>query len=303
VTRQAQVLAAGAVLWREDPADQAEVAVVHRSRYDDWSLPKGKASAKEHLVLTAVREVAEETGFAGRLGPPLDVHRYRVPFRHGTARKVVQFWSMQAGGGSFTPNDEVDELRWLQLDEAGSLVTHDSDRRTLATFTARPRHTVPVALVRHGSAGSRSRWHKPDEQRPLDRRGRRQAEGLVPVLAAYGAEAVLSSQFRRCVQTVQPYARSRRIELEVEPRLSESGFAADPEATTAFVHDVLVKATRPIALCSQGRVMPHVLERLLGQLQDKPDKVTPVPKGGMWVLHMAEGRLVALEQHAPTEKA
>src|SRR3954467_13891342 len=104
------VLAAGAVLWRaSDDGAEPEVAVVHRPRYDDWSLPKGKVDAGEHVLTAAVREIREEPGFevvVGPRGPPT-----HYPVREGTKR--VDYWMVRAVGGSFTPNDEVDELRWL----------------------------------------------------------------------------------------------------------------------------------------------------------------------------------------------
>ena len=102
---QPVVRAAGGVVWRRSDAG-LEVLLVHRPRYDDWSLPKGKADPGEDDVDTAAREVAEETGLAGVLGPELA--RIRYTDRNGRA-KVVRYWSMTVDGPvpTFTPNGEV----------------------------------------------------------------------------------------------------------------------------------------------------------------------------------------------------
>jgi 8-oxo-(d)GTP phosphatase len=114
-----EILAAGAVLWRPG----VEIAVVHRPRYDDWSLPKGKLEPGESIWLAASREVREETGFSCTLGRYLAQHRYPVT-RPEPATKVVDYFAARAGSGSFQPNDEVDALRWVSLTEAGNLLTH-----------------------------------------------------------------------------------------------------------------------------------------------------------------------------------
>ena len=104
---RAVVVAGGGVLWRGE-VDRPEVAVVHRPQYDDWSLPKGKAKATEHLIVTAVREVEEETGSLVELGPALLTTRYRVRVRGRMADKVVTYWAMRHPGGDFVESDEVD---------------------------------------------------------------------------------------------------------------------------------------------------------------------------------------------------
>ena len=104
------VLAAGAVLWRPGDRESAdEVAVIHRPRYDDWSLPKGKVDPGETEPVTAVREVFEETGHHVRLGRRIATVSYPIEPR----TKKVQYWSARSIGGSFAPNNEVDDLIWL----------------------------------------------------------------------------------------------------------------------------------------------------------------------------------------------
>jgi 8-oxo-dGTP pyrophosphatase MutT (NUDIX family) len=114
------VRAAGGVVRRG-----GEIAIVHRSRYDDWSLPKGKLDPGESLEDAAIREVEEETGMRCRLGDHLGSTEYRD--RNGR-RKLVDFWEMEAESGSFTPNDEVDQMRWVPLEAAEQLLTYPFDR-------------------------------------------------------------------------------------------------------------------------------------------------------------------------------
>jgi 8-oxo-dGTP pyrophosphatase MutT (NUDIX family) len=121
------VRAAGGVVWR-DGDDVTEVVVVHRPAYDDWSLPKGKAAPGESDEECALREVREETGLLCELGPELPGTRYRD--RHGRD-KVVRYWAMRPGGGRLEPDEEVDEARWVPIDEARRLVSYERDRGVL----------------------------------------------------------------------------------------------------------------------------------------------------------------------------
>jgi len=124
----AEVKASGGVVRRRGE-NGPEVALVHRPRYDDWSLPKGKLDPGEGWEEAALREVREETGLRCALGEELAPVAYTD--RKGRA-KVVRYWLMDPQGGSFEPNDEVDELRWLPLDEAAALLTYPHDRELVA---------------------------------------------------------------------------------------------------------------------------------------------------------------------------
>ena len=125
------VQAAGGVVTRRRADGTMEVLVVHRPRYDDWSLPKGKLEANESFEAAAGREVEEETGVLVTLGCELPEQRYVD--RKGRD-KIVRYWMMTPiGTTSWVPNDEVDEVRWVQAGEAHSLLTYDSDRGLVAT--------------------------------------------------------------------------------------------------------------------------------------------------------------------------
>jgi 8-oxo-dGTP diphosphatase len=118
------VRAAGGVVIRDD----GRVAVVHRPRYDDWSLPKGKLDPGERAQDGAVRETEEETGLRCLVRDYLGREEYAD--HHGRP-KVVDYWLMEPAAGVFHPNDEVDELRWLEIQPARDLLTYDRDRETL----------------------------------------------------------------------------------------------------------------------------------------------------------------------------
>jgi 8-oxo-dGTP diphosphatase len=138
VAVEADVRAAGGVVWRPGPGGDVEIVLVHRPRYDDWSLPKGKVDGEETWLQAAVREIREETGLEVEVGAKLGDVTYVVRRHDGhDATKVVRYWDLRAAGGAFTPNDEVDELRWLTLEAAEGLVSYDLDRQVLTWFRER----------------------------------------------------------------------------------------------------------------------------------------------------------------------
>ena len=124
---EAEVKAAGAVVWRRGPGGP-EIAVIHRPRYDDWSLPKGKLDRGESFEQAAVREIEEEIGVRGDLGAELPATTYTD---HKGRSKIVRYWLMEAGSEAFAPNEEVDELRWLAGSEALAALTYPRDRDVL----------------------------------------------------------------------------------------------------------------------------------------------------------------------------
>ena len=123
------VQAAGGVVWRRTDSGDLEVMLVHRPRYDDWTVPKGKLEPHEDHAAAALREVEEETGLRCTLGPELMSTSYRD--RRGRP-KHVRYWAMTPGRGTFTATDEVDEVRWLRVEAAQSLLTYQRDRPVLA---------------------------------------------------------------------------------------------------------------------------------------------------------------------------
>ncbi len=289
----ATVFAAGAVLWRRVGAD-VEIALVHRPRYDDWTLPKGKIDPGETAIVAAVREVAEETGLQCRLGRKLSRVAYRMP--GNGKRKVVDYWAGAALEGEFTPNSEVDELRWVPVADAAAALSYEMDRSVLVEFLRLPADTTALLVVRHASAGSRSRFRGDDRLRPLDKTGRMQAAALVPQLLAFGATDLHAADRVRCAQTVEPLAAVLDTEIHSEPSLSEEGYAADPEA--ALDRCRKLAADNGIrAICSQGKVIPDLLERWAAEAGLTLPR-TRNRKASMWVLSLDGARLVAADHVA-----
>lgn len=118
------VQAAGGVVWRRSPSGDVEVLLVHRPRYDDWTVPKGKLDRGEDHAAAALREVEEETGLRCQLGPELGFTSYRD---RRDRPKQVRYWAMAPTGGRFTPTAEVDEVRWLPLARARAVLTYERD--------------------------------------------------------------------------------------------------------------------------------------------------------------------------------
>ncbi|GAA3243342.1 NUDIX hydrolase [Pseudonocardia petroleophila] len=276
------ILAAGAVLWRRT-ASGVELAVVHRPRYDDWSLPKGKLDRGESMPAAAVREVAEETGFRARLGPRLcDIH-YEVP----EGPKTVRFWAAEACAGAFEANEETDELRWCSPEQAARLLSYRRDLDVLARFVDIGVPDSLVLLVRHAKAGNRAQWDGHDDDRPLSGTGHEQARHLADLLPLYGPDRVASAPPVRCRATVAPLG----MPVDDEPLLGEEGYWADPAAGLARFHEL---AARPgvTVICSQGGVIPDVVGTLTGA-DDVPSR-----KASTWVLGFTKGELTSSDHYA-----
>ena len=188
------ILAAGAAIWRpaadapqeaQGPqgSEGAEVLLVHRPKYDDWSLPKGKSEPGEHILLTAVREVWEETCVRPVLGPRLPTVEY-ISWGHP---KRVSYWSAFSSGHEAAPGNEIDAVAWVPLAQAREQLADTHDDPVISAF--RPRQTVPLILVRHASAGRKADWPGDDESRPLDAQGAADAQALARLLACFAPTA------------------------------------------------------------------------------------------------------------------
>ena len=287
------VLAAGAVLWRPVPWG-VEVALVHRPRYDDWSLPKGKLDVGESMAAAAVREIREETGAVARLGPWLCDVRYAV----AEGRKLVRYWSAQARTApAFVPNHETDALRWVSPDAAMNLLSYAHDTEVVARFAALGPPTSVLLLVRHAKAGSRDSWDGDDELRPLSEPGRKQAHELAGLLRLYGPDRIGTAPPLRCRDTVVPLADALGLPIVDEPLLSEGLFAADPDTTLGRVRELAALPGVTVA-SSQGGVIPDAVAALARDaalpvavdLNDVPSK-----KASTWVLGSRDGKLVSAD--------
>jgi len=292
MSNPATVIAAGGVVWRERRGTR-EVLLVHRPRYDDWSLPKGKLTAHEHVLVAARREIEEETLVQVVLGPPLGVQRYAVRKNGGTAEKLVHYWAaVPVNEGDFEPNDEVDEISWLPVDKARNKLSYPRDVDILDALE----HAVPVVatvvVVRHAEAVKRKDWDGKDTVRPLTSSGEAVAERLADVLAALGADRIISSDAERCVATLTPYAASIDRHIHLWPEISERGYDADPDGLRGLAERVW-REGKVTVVCSHRPVLP-ALCRALGL------KVGKFSTGSFLVAHrLADGRLVHERFGAP----
>jgi 8-oxo-(d)GTP phosphatase len=277
--------AAGGVLWRPAAGGAGiEVALVHRPKYDDWSIPKGKLTSGEHPLIGALREVWEETGYTGVPGRPLGETRYA---KDGSPKRV-KYWAMSVAGGQFVANDEVDQMMWLPPREARRHLSPDRDQGVLAGIDLQAVTTWPCVLVRHGSAGERSTWQGDDRERPLDALGDDQAEALVPLLSAYDIRRVLSADVLRCMETIGPYASHAQLTVESEPLVSEAGYAQQPDHALERLLEIICSGV-PSVVCSQGKTLPSLLTDVCTTLNAPPPDDATVRKGGMTVLHLRGG--------------
>ncbi|HEX3489611.1 MAG TPA: NUDIX hydrolase [Streptosporangiaceae bacterium] len=289
-----EIRAAGAVAWRPGP-DGPLVALVHRPKYDDWTLPKGKMDPGESVLLTAVREVEEETGQRVTLGRRLSASCYDVDGRP----KRVDYWVARAQDppAEFVPSHEVDQLAWLSVPEAADRMTYERDVVVLGEFAAGPADTEPLILLRHASAGSRASWRGADLARPLDARGAADADALAWMLRCFGADRLVTSAAERCVATVRPFAALTGAKIEIEPLFTVGAMAA-PDAV-ALRAAGLAADQRPAVVCVHRENLPMLLAAACARLGSSPPSGGPLAKGGFWVLHVADAELAATERHAP----
>jgi 8-oxo-(d)GTP phosphatase len=303
-------LAAGAAIWRTaaDPAEDAEVLLVHRPKYDDWSLPKGKSDPDEHILLTAVREVWEETSVRPVLGPRLPT----VEYISWGLPKRVSYWTAFGDRVEATPGNEIDAVSWLPLGQAREQLAGTHDDPVISAF--RPLETVPLILVRHASAGHKADWPGDDRLRPLDAAGMADARVLASLMACFAPVArVLSSPALRCIDTVRPYADGFGGRVETESRLAPYGLSADFSSRTGLADSLrqllsgLVAERRPAVLCLHRENLPDVLAAACAAL-GAPAAVPAdpaLPKAGFWVAHASAGagraasELAALERYEP----
>jgi 8-oxo-(d)GTP phosphatase len=284
------VLAAGAVLWRHnDDLSVPEVAIIHRPRYDDWSLPKGKVDPGETEPVTAVREVREETGYESVLGRRLAAVSY--PVEQGI--KKVRYWAARGRDGEFNPNSEVDELKWLPVAEAMKQLEYPYDRKVLRRFAKQPADTKTVLIVRHGTAGSKSRYKGDDRKRPLDKHGRAQAESLVGVLLAFGADKLYAADRVRCHQTLEPLAEELGTTIATEPLLTEEAYADNRKAARQRFLEIAAAGGTPV-ICTQGKVIPDLIAWWCERDGVRPDK-SRNRKGSVWVMSFVDDHLIAAD--------
>jgi 8-oxo-dGTP diphosphatase len=287
------IRAAGGVLCRPG-RDGLEVALVHRPRYQDWSLPKGKLDTGEHPLAGAVREVREETGWNAVPRMRLRTVEYLLP--DGTP-KTVEFWLMTATGeGPVQDADEVDEVQWLPLAAALPRLTYPDDRALIDQVAKMPEVTAVALLVRHAHAGERKKWSGNDALRPIDPEGQAEAERFAELALLFAPQRIVAATPLRCKQTLEPLAAALGQPIVLDGAFAEPPLAEDAPAKAKVGAQRMLELRDAGGLpvvCSQGKVMPDMLATLRGEGDPAPYKT---PKGAGWVLTWAGERLLGLSR-------
>jgi len=305
------VYAAGAVCWRYIEG-KLMVLVIHRTRYGDVTIPKGKLDPGETLPQTAVREIKEETGLSVTLGVPIGVSSYTLSSGRS---KIVHYWAAEitdkhVASSTFLPNGEVAALEWVSVKKARSYLSYPPDVEILENFARLVNDgitkTFALIALRHGKAVSPDAWSGPDASRPLTDRGVRQAALDAPALKAWHPRRIVTSPAVRCVATVAPLAAATGIVPKHTPGISQDAH----EDGTGTVREVIGKRVRSMktaVLCSHGPVLPEILREIAlatgtvmtANIRDAADLQT----GGFSVVHLSAANpgsgIVAIETHNP----
>ena len=284
-----EILASGGVVWRLT-GESVEVLLIHRDRYSDWTLPKGKLDKGESDLEGALREVHEETGMVCKPGVSIGTMRYGLS--NGNTKRV-HYWSMEAVDGSFTPNDEVDEIVWAHPAAAGRILSYERDRDLVASLQENWwQLTGRIYLVRHAAAGRRKDWKGDDLKRPLSNRGWKQAKEIGAFLADAQVERLISSRYTRCRQTLEPAAGLLGLKVENHEALFEGNSAKETMKLLKKAGD------SSVALCSHGDIVPAVLERLQSNGTDLEDDIQ-FAKGSIWAIDVVDGTFPTARYIAP----
>ncbi len=305
------VVAAGAILWRLEKGE-LKVAIIHRSRYDDWSWPKGKIDKGETIPQAAVREIREETGLKVNLGVHLAEINYKLP---NGSDKEVHYWAAKVtdkalANSKFKPSEEVAKVDWKTVAQARKLLSYEFDflplNNLVSLFESGLLETKPLIILRHAKAIARSDWKGgkavEDGRRPLHEFGKQQAKALIPTIAAFGPKQVVSSPWKRCKDTVTPYATKKKLAVIERHQLSELGNAKRPSRTSDVIQD-FVERNKSVVICSHRPSLPTILKTLSSyaplSLRKQIIEASSLRPGQMLVAHVSRSgkkpRVVAVE--------
>ena len=284
------IQSAGVVLWRVNKK-VIEIALVHRPKYDDWSLPKGKVESGETHLACAAREASEETGFEVVLGPEIGSAKYLA---EGTP-KEVRYWSAKAIGDSRGPSDanEVDQVIWLSVADSKKKVSIDDDRDVIKFFESFGIDTTPIVLLRHAKALKREDWEGDDGDRPLDNKGQRQAKRMLSIYQNYGITEIHTSDAQRCIETIEPMAKSLKLNPIYSRDLSEYCYEKDKDAPLDYVWSLL-RPNLNVIVCSHNPILPKLVKKLIGKKNFKKIESELLP-GEAFILHHRDGEVIAVD--------
>ena len=292
------VVAAGAILWRLEKGE-LKLAIIHRSRYDDWSWPKGKIDKGETVAEAAVREIREETGLRVALGTYLAEINYKLPTGD---KKQVHYWAAKVSDkalaeSKFKPSEEVAKVDWKTPQQARKLLSYEFDEQPLTAlldlFERGLLDTKPLIVLRHARAMARADWKGgkavDDGKRPLHDFGKQQAKALIKPLSAFGVKKVVSSPWKRCHDTVKPYAEKQKMAVVERSQLSELGNAKRPARTSNVIEDLL-DVNKATVVCSHRPSLPTILKTIATiaptDLRREINAATALRPGQMLVVHV-----------------
>jgi 8-oxo-dGTP diphosphatase len=260
------IYAAGVVCWREGNGS-LEVLLVHRPKYKDWTFPKGKQDEGEYLPETAVREMKEETGISLKLGRSLGQISYKVD---GGEEKFVSYWSSKAREKAwkkkkFKANEEVSEIVWETAESALKKLTYKHDQRLLKDVIrihqAGELETRALVILRHALATPRTEWKGQESKRPLLPEGRQQAKRLVSLIGAFGPKRLVTSPWKRCEQTIEPYAKAGKKKIIERSQFTELSSKLTPRKTKVAV-EAIFDQSKSALLCSHRPALPTITQTL-----------------------------------------
>ncbi|WP_111720731.1 NUDIX domain-containing protein [Homoserinimonas sp. OAct 916] len=307
----AAIYASGAVCWRIIDS-KLRILLIHRSRYNDVSLPKGKVDAGESLPQAAVREIEEETGLKVALGVPLGVTRYTMP---KGIDKVVHYWAAEVTdeaqlASAFLPNSEVAALEWVSLKKARTMLSYPRDAEILDNFKALVDQgvtsTYAMIVLRHGKAISPEKFDGDDHDRTLTDRGRAQAANVAAAIAAWGPEKIVTSTAKRCRSTVVPLEKLMGLQARRTDAISQRAYEWG-ESDVRGVIGKLVRAKQSAVVCSHGPVIPEII-REIALATGTPTgsyvrSSAALETGGYSVVHLSRtlpaSGIIAIESHEP----
>ena len=286
-------VAAGTVTIRHRPGKEPHVLLVHRPAYNDWTLPKGHLDPDEYEAVAAVRETHEESGVRVVLREPLGAISYPV----GGGTKVVHYWRAEPIEASKRkPDKEVDKVAWLSPANALERMTYDDEKEVMRKALEYRQPSTAFLVVRHSKAMDRKNWSGRDQARPITARGRKQAKRLVPLFEAFGVAALASSTSTRCVQTLQPFAKQQRMDVDGWQVLTEEIGEHNAKGVRQLMKRLATESVEekaPMAVCGHRPILPDMLTALGVEPR-------PMQTGAVIVVHLdADGRHIAHEYHRP----
>ncbi len=291
-----EISGAGGVVWRIYD-NRVQIVLVHHQLHNDWSIPKGKIDAGEEIEACAIREVAEETGLNCQTEIYLGAFHYIDRY---SRTKVVKYWSMHAGDDEelhiLSPTLEIDEAKWVDVDDAIEIVSIARDRLVIATFVgiynsnklkdianieldamlAAPKS--PSILLRHASAGDRGKFKSSDLDRPLDLKGQQQAIKLATTLRQFWIRELWSSPAQRCLETLEPLSKTLKLPIVIKDSLLEGNSFSDKELFAKYL-------LPGVLICTHGDVLQFVLKSVANECSLAIPGFGESKKASLWLFN------------------